>query len=37
MGEGKKAAALRKKLIEAYPSSDEAKKAKERSGEKPKT
>lgn len=37
MGEGKKAAALRKKLIEVYPSSDEAKKAKERSGEKPKT
>jgi tol-pal system protein YbgF len=36
MGEGKKAAALLKKLIEVYPASDEAKKAKERSGEKPK-
>lgn len=36
LGEGKKAAALLKKLIEAYPTSDEAKKAKERSGEKPK-
>jgi tol-pal system protein YbgF len=36
LGEGKKAAALRKKLIETYPASDEAKKAKERSGEKPK-
>ena len=37
LGEGKKAAALLKKLIEAYPASDEAKKAKERIGEKPKT
>jgi tol-pal system protein YbgF len=36
LGEEKKAAALRKKLIEVYPASDEAKKAKERSGEKPK-
>jgi tol-pal system protein YbgF len=36
LGEGKKAAALLKKLIETYPASDEAKKAKERSGEKPK-
>ena len=36
LGEGKKAAALLKKLIESYPASDEAKKAKERSGEKPK-
>ena len=36
LGEGKKAAALLKKLIEIYPASDEAKKAKERIGEKPK-
>ena len=36
LGEGKKAAALLKKLIEVYPASDEAKKAKERSGLKPK-
>ena len=36
LGEGKKAAALQKKLIETYPASDEAKKAKERAGEKPK-
>ena len=36
LGEGKKAAALLKKLIEAYPASDEAKKAKERISEKPK-
>ena len=36
LGEGKKAAALLKKLIEVYPASDEAKKAKERIGEKPK-
>lgn len=37
LGEGKKAAALLKKLIETYPASDEAKKAKERTGEKPKS
>lgn len=37
LGEGKKAAALLKKLIETYPASDEAKKAKERAGEKPKS
>jgi tol-pal system protein YbgF len=36
LGEEKKAAALRKKLIEVYPASDEAKKAKERITEKPK-
>lgn len=36
LGEGKKAAALLKKLVEVYPASDEAKKAKERIGEKPK-
>lgn len=36
LGEGKKAAALLKKLIEVYPASDEAKKAKERIGLKPK-
>lgn len=37
LGEGKKAAALLKKLIETYPTSDEAKKAKERAGQKPKS
>ena len=36
LGEEKKAAALLKKLIEVYPASDEAKKAKERLSEKPK-
>lgn len=37
LGEGKKGAALLKKLVEAYPASDEAKKAKERlGGDKPK-
>lgn len=36
LGEGKKAAALLKKLIEVYPDSDEAKLAREKSGEKPK-
>jgi tol-pal system protein YbgF len=36
LGEGKKATVLLKKLIESYPASDEAKKAKERIGEKPK-
>jgi tol-pal system protein YbgF len=37
LGEGRKAAALLKKLIETYPASDETKKAKERAGEKPKS
>ena len=37
LGEGKKTTALLKKLIETYPASDEAKKAKERAGEKPKS
>jgi tol-pal system protein YbgF len=36
LGEGKKAAALLKKLVEVYPASDEAKKAKERIGSKAK-
>ena len=36
LGEGKKTAALLKKLVEVYPASDEAKKAKERIGSKPK-
>lgn len=36
LGEGKKAAALLKKLIEVYPDSDEAKLARERIGEKSK-
>lgn len=37
LGEAKKATALLKKLIENYPASDEARKAKERLSEKPKS
>ncbi|MBE0503069.1 MAG: tol-pal system protein YbgF [Desulfuromonadales bacterium] len=37
LGEGRKATALLKKLIDTYPASDEAKKAKERAGGKPKS